>query len=43
MPGHHLWGHILKSILMCVIILLILLGVLDYWIFPYSPGVGQTF
>ena len=38
MPGHHLWVRFLKSI-----ILLILLGVLAYWIFPYSPGIGQTF
>lgn len=43
MPGHHVWGRFLKSILMCVIILLILLGVLAYWIFPYSPGIGHTF
>ncbi|SLO20492.1 Uncharacterised protein [Klebsiella variicola] len=43
MPGHHLWGRFLKSIIMCVIILLILLGVLAYWIFPYSPGICQTF
>lgn len=43
MPGHHVWGRFLKSIIMCVIILLILLGVLAYWIFPYSPGIGQTF
>lgn len=43
MSGYHLWGRFLKNIIMCVIILLILLGVLAYWIFPYSPGIGQTF
>lgn len=35
MPGHHLWVRFLKNIIMCVLILLILLGVLAYWIFPY--------
>jgi hypothetical protein len=32
MPGHHLWVRFLKNIIMCVIILLILLGVLAYWL-----------
>lgn len=30
MPGHHLWVRFLKSVIKCVIILLILLGVLAY-------------
>lgn len=43
MPGRHLWRRLFKNIIMCIIILLILLGVLAYWIFPYTPGIGQTF
>ncbi|OUC37058.1 putative membrane protein [Enterobacter sp. J49] len=43
MPRHHLWVRFLKGVIMCVIIFLIFLGVLAYWIFPYSPGIWQTF
>lgn len=45
MPGHHVWGRFLKSILMCVIILLILLGVLAFSLFTgYRPDLlrGST-
>ncbi len=43
MPGHHSWLRFFKNIIMCAIILLIILGILAYWIFPWSPGIGQTF
>lgn len=41
MPGYHLWLRFLKNIIMCVFVLLIILGALAYWIFPWSPGIGQ--
>lgn len=43
MARHYLWVRFLKNVIMCIIILLILLGLLAFWIFPYSPGIGQTF